>query len=136
MVTRRLLLGTCGVAALSLVVGCTKEKAQARAPVSGEVSYQGKPLAGGQVVFIHAASGYQATAEIGPDGKFHLDAEVGPNQVGVIYREPSQPANDPGLPGATLPGKPLIPAHYLSPGTSGVTIEVQAGANKAQITLK
>jgi hypothetical protein len=103
------------------------------APVSGKVTYQGKPLGFGRVTFFHP-SGHAAGADIAADGAFTVNAYQGANNVSVEcyeYQRPgskvqrSRMGND----------KSVIPVRYSTYTTSGLTIEIKAGDNKAAFTL-
>jgi hypothetical protein len=105
----------------------------ATAGVEGKVLYRGKPLEFGAVMFQPAA-GPPASGQIQRDGTFRLStygsndgAVLGAHKVSVSCLEsqsPTAPPPDPNVePGL---GKPLIPAKYLNPETSGLTAEVKA----------
>ena len=103
------------------------------AKVSGMVTYQGKPLSGGRIVYMHSA-GSSAGADI-KDGIYTLTATVGENQISVDYREPA--AEIPGgRPGMLVPGKSLVPEKYSAPVSSGLTYTVKSGDQEHDITLQ
>src|SRR5262249_16864181 len=81
-VMRLLPLGCWGL--LLVAVGCGPSEVPL-APVSGQVFYQGKPLAGGTIVFApdheRGASGALARGEIGPDGHYVLSTDERPGAV-------------------------------------------------------
>jgi hypothetical protein len=129
--------------ALGFVVaaGCGRGPAKP-VPVSGRVYYQGKPLAGGTIVFTpdpeRGGSGPMAFAEIKADGGFTLHtgtefgAVAGWHRVTVAAAPP--PATVPGAP-APRGGTPL-PAKYSDPERSGLHQEVKAGlANTIDLRL-
>lgn len=105
------------------------------APVSGSVTLNGQPVAGG-FVFVTPEKGKMAKGEIGPDGAFTLGtysssdgARVGSHPVTVLpppTQEWSQPSD----------GETRVPARYASTQTSELTIEVEAGVdNKVTLSL-
>jgi hypothetical protein len=119
--SRRLLLATLLAAA-----GCGRSPALH--PVKGRVSYLGKPLSFGIVMFQPPAGG-PSTGEIRPDGAFELEipgvgigAVAGRHQIIVLCYESQDPQR------ATIPtegeptlGRLLIPARYSQYETSGLT---------------
>jgi hypothetical protein len=128
----------CGVVLILAVVaiGCKKRGIDLPTdPVSGHVTYQGKPLGFGRIIFHHP-SGHALGADIAADGAFTLNVYQGNNNVSVEcydYQRPgskvrrSRSGND----------KSLIPVRYPNYGTSGLTFEIKAGENnKAEFTLK
>lgn len=101
-------------------LGCGSAKPEPQvAPVSGQVTYRGKPLKLGQVVLVHD-SGKVSAGEIASDGRFKFDAIVGPNKV-VIICAPDDGTKDP---------KSLIPVKYTNDSTSGLTLDVVDGENQ------
>jgi hypothetical protein len=119
----------CGIA-LALCLGCGGEQGAQTVPVSGVVTYRGKPLADVNVVFM-PRSGPPATGVTDAEGKFELTtldqtgAVVGTHQVTVTA---SQGEIDMPLPGQP-PAKPKspIPTKYATAESSGLTAEVKAG---------
>ena len=108
-----------------------------KAKVSGQITCAGSPLKNGTVLFVHAASGRTATAEIGADGHFELMAEVGMNQIAVDCRGPDIADPNPNAPkGSKLPGPVLIPYRYANPPTSELTFDVKRGENTDDISLR
>jgi hypothetical protein len=128
----------CGLLILAvLVFGCRDRGiGLATAPVSGRVTYQGKPLGFGKVLFFHP-SGHAASADIAADGSFTLTAYQGNNHVSVECYEADRPGSTKTRERMMADNKILIPARYLSYGTSGLTFEVKPGENvKAEFALK
>jgi hypothetical protein len=112
---------------LMAAIGCDDGRVKLpSAPVAGTVTYQGKPLAGGRVLFCHP-SGQPAGAAIAADGSFKLRAFQGKNQVAVQWyvKPDSSFDTDIGL----GPFKSLVPDRYADVNTSGLTFEVKAGEN-------
>lgn len=123
---------------MMVVIGCGDGRVKLpTAPVAGTVSYQGKPLTKGRIIFFHP-SGQAAAADLAPDGAFNLVAFQGMNQVAISCFETDQPivTNNPHGRASLSPPKSLIPARYVEPGTSGLTFEVKPGGdNKATFVL-
>jgi len=82
-------LGFILLLAQTLVVGCQGKKAT-YANVKGLVSYNGKPIEKGQIVF--ARDGRPPTVMDIVDGKFNGQAMVGENKVSVSARKKSATA--------------------------------------------
>lgn len=111
-------------------------------PVSGTVSYDGKPLNNGMVRFVPVEEdGLLATGKIGPDGSFTLGTrgtsgvQVGEYKVSVQSNiiDESVPAKDREL---GIGGKEsAIPEKYNDPATSGLT-ETVDGSRTIDIELK
>jgi hypothetical protein len=106
-----------------------------KAPVSGVITYRGKPLSTGRVCFVHK-SGQASTAELAADGAFKLTAFQGMNQVAIecLGPEKSTPSTTGriGLPQY----ENLIPARYSESGKSGLTCEVKPDGNQVVFALK
>jgi hypothetical protein len=68
---RRPHLGGIIVGAVLVVAGCGPARPTV-APVSGVVSYLGKPLTAGSVTFVPADGGPPAVGDIGKDGRYRL----------------------------------------------------------------
>lgn len=101
------------------------------APVKGKVTYKGKPLQFGGIMF-QPASGQPARGIIGADGTFTLStyfdgdgAVVGKHHVRVTCFEGQRPAAGPSNVEHSL-GKSLIPEQYSNYASSELTYEVQA----------
>lgn len=129
------------VALAAMMLGCSERPAVA--PVSGKVTYNGKPLPYGSVGF-QPAKGQPSGAAIQPDGSFRLStfaeydgAIVGPHKVKVTCyssQRPSQQANK--TVGEFVLGESLIPPQYTFLDQSGLTAEVPAeGADSILIEL-
>ncbi len=84
-----------------------------------------------------------ARGAIQPDGTFTLGtlsdsdgARIGPHKVSVSYAG----AGGPKTPNFDAPDrvttKPKVPAYYAAGDTSGLTFEVNPGANTAEFDLK
>jgi hypothetical protein len=109
--------------------GCGVPEASAKlattVPVSGKVTYKGKPLTHGTVVFEPDA-GREAHGEIGPDGVYRLStfkqgdgAVVGAHRVSIS-----------GL------NKKDLPLKYHRPSSSEIEFEVSGDRSDYPIDLK
>lgn len=95
-------------------------------PVTGSVSYQGKPLTSGTITFSpnNKDSGHAAWGNLGAGGSYSLTsiktndgALPGEYKVAVI-------AYIPGTATKSSPGKPAIPPKYSRHAESGLTATV------------
>jgi hypothetical protein len=120
-----------------------------RATVSGKVTYQGRPVTYGAVIFI-AGDGTARSAVIAPDGSYKFEGlSPGPFKIGVLSPDPSKgrsarrhhkaaPSQDgtvgsPGTPGTTwFP----LPARFETASTSGLDCTLGSGAVNHDIELK
>lgn len=117
-------------------------------PVSGTLTWQGKPLAGFRVTLIPVA-GIRASVGTSDDaGRFVLGtndaadgAEAGQHKVAVVWSDYG--SADDGLGDVVddprkLPRPPMeIPAKYSNPETSGIVVDIPAGGTDSlQIDLR
>ncbi len=121
---------------LAMQTGCGGVK---KAPVSGRVTYNGKPVKSGHIMFM-STNGVPGTGELDGDGRYRLQAAVGENTVTVESRglgKPLAKSSPEGGPGyvKTAPGRLLIPERYFSPMNSGLRFTVQQGDNTANFDL-
>jgi len=101
------------------------------APVRGKVTYQGKPIPFGTVMFQHESGGQPASGEI-KDGAYELNtfslgagARAGKNLVRITSFEGQNPAKRKTLgSGEVVLGKSLIPEKYQTFG-NGLTADVK-----------
>jgi hypothetical protein len=128
-------LRLCFPLLLMVLVGCGDGRVRLpTAPVAGTVTYQGKPLGVGRVLFVHP-SGQPAGADIAADGTFKLVAFQGRNQVAIQCFVKPGTTSDTNI--GLGPGESLIPIRYSEVKTSGLTFDVKPEeANQAQFTLK
>jgi hypothetical protein len=134
---RRVLFSLLGImlVVVASASGCGKNRPLA--PITGKVTYRGKPLTFGTVVF-QPPSGQPATGAIQPDGTFQLTtrgegegAVVGKNRVRIACYEGQNPNSKASAAGREIMlGKPLIPRKYLSYDTSEIILEVRPGVNE------
>lgn len=91
--------------------------------VSGTVTYQGKPLPGGEVVWCTEKDGCAIVrgGAVREDGSFALDAPIGPAKVAIHTADLKQAQSSRYVD---------VPAKYTDPELSGLTYDVKAGENK------
>ena len=123
--------------ATAVLAGCSKNGGLITAPVKGKVTFKGKPLPNGTVMFV-PGEGPAATGEIGSDGAYRLTtgsidgAVLGNHKISITALADIGSA----LPEQRNPTPPsLLPAKYLSHETSGLTAEVKQGNNEVNLEL-
>ena len=146
----------CAILSISMLVGCTQPKGV----VEGEVTFKGKPVPGGNVMFISVGRKGkmtpQGSVELSRDGKFSMELPVGTIMVGIDNREfEPAPATLPAVaPGSNLPPEVLkslsegskgsgrvsdrwvqYPEKYYLPERSGLEIKVSPGTQKVTLEL-
>jgi hypothetical protein len=129
-------------AALLAVLGGCSSGDLPLAPVHGTVTYQGKPLDHGLVVFIpeRGTPGPQAVGTIQPDGTFRINtlqrdgAAVGRHRVLVHCRR--QARREELGPAGVPPSEALIPGKYSAEADSPLRFEVKEGPNEYAIVLE
>lgn len=114
-------------------VGCG-QNLPSTAPVSGRVTYQGKPVVKGNIMF-RPEHGRAAGGVIGPDGRYTLTtfdpgdgATLGPHRVTI---DAWQASGDQ----ITASIHWLVPEKYSRPATSPLTADVKEGENTIDFDL-
>ena len=106
---------------LAALGGCSPSE-EDLTTVRGEVTFGGRPLAGGMIVFApdpeHGEDGPIATAKIAPDGSYSLKCDLGDGAVTGWHRVAIAP------PAGTVDG---VPRRYRRPDLSGLICEVAPG---------
>lgn len=129
--------GRIGICALMLLTatlwGCSGEKP--KNTLKGKVTYKNEAVADANVQIQTAASGAAAAAKTDAGGNYTIEAVLPPGKysVWVIPFEVPPPAPPP--PGYKPADNPKIPKKYRSAATSGLTLEVKAGANTFDIPM-
>ncbi len=129
----------CGLA-LILVAGCSHGPEKTY-PVEGLVTLDGKPLAGGSVLFDSLDPGnsgrrYTARGTIDPQGRYRLstfgryDGAVAGRHRAVVLPDLSQLTDDPAAP---LPV--TVPPRYSALETTDLEYEVKPGENRIDVEL-
>lgn len=138
-----------GLLLVSSLFGCgCGEKQPPLGALSGQVTQGGQPVTAARIHFENAEQGTGTFVELDAEGKFTLSSADGPGlppgkyQVAIKPQGSSlaRPASG-DLPPEALAGSsaaqepppvnPLLPAKYHSFATSGLSIDLQAGANPA-----
>ena len=134
-----------GCILIPLTLGCSGNQGQDMASVRGKVTYQGKPLAHAQVVFMpETPNKLPASGMTDANGQYELmtivpgdGATIGKQRVTITARDNISSNGAMVAPGETAPmGKALIPQKYFMPDSSGLTAEVKSGGITADFELK
>jgi hypothetical protein len=123
-----------GLLGCLLLAGC----APGTGSVRGVVRYQGKPVAGGTILFFDARQQVHQ-GEIHADGSYEVtDVTAGTARVAVVaplnipFQALGRPKSSgmPGMEAAPPPQAGALPAKYADPATSGLTFPVGRGSNQ------
>ena len=119
---------------VALLFACGCDQGPVVVPITGKVTYNGKPLEFGSVTF-QPSKGQPARGEIQPDGTFTLSsyapgdgAVIGTHKVRIACYS-SQRKTDQPVVGEQSLGKLLIPRKYTLFDYSGLTAEVKPEDN-------
>jgi hypothetical protein len=136
--------------------GCDSRLHYEHAKVHGKVTYKGKPVPLGSVLFVPVEppkDGFMqpASGSINPDGTYELKSEADPgailgeHKVVVVAIDGGQPAEAPESSKAAESGpaplaksvrfKSLVPKRYSDPSTTPLTRKVVAGDNTIDIEI-
>jgi hypothetical protein len=148
-----------GIAGFAALVGCDSEIKYEHAKVHGKVTYKGKPVTFGSVLFMPVEAPKEgiiqpASGTISPDGNYELTSQstagaiLGEHKVVVIAVEggklaPPSGAAKEGLQAPTpavkgskeLQLRSAVPKKYADPSTTTLTRKVVAGDNAIDIEL-
>jgi hypothetical protein len=125
---------------VAALAGCSPSDPLGLAPVTGVVTYRGKPLDHGKVVFTPQSGtpGPQAVGELDAQGRFRMrtagrdGAAAGKHLVTVHCRRIVTPEEARRL----VIGELLIPTKYANEVESPLRFEVKRGNNEYTITLE
>lgn len=127
--------------ALIVLVGCGGA-ARDRAAVSGQVTFDGQPLANGQVVFEPRGQGRMAIAQL-VDGRYAIAAERGPTAGEYIVRiTASRTTGEKASGGPTSTGElrdvheQFLPAKYNDASELKIQIDPAAGDVEQDFELR
>jgi hypothetical protein len=95
-------------ALLVSLVGCSGFTAPKTLPVTGSVTWNGAPLADGDILFVPSDPGQVPTSGKIVDGTFEMDARPGSNKVEIRASRPGK--FEPAMGSTAL--VPFIPANY------------------------
>lgn len=158
MMIRRSARFTLAAVCLATPLGCDSGR-PTLSKVHGKVTYQGKPVTNGNVLFLPKdapkdAPPNPASGPIKPDGTYELTtfepgdgAAVGEHRVAVIAIDGGSAAESMAYDGKAITPKgksagpkitmkSLVPAKYQTPDTSPLTKKVVAGDNTIDLELE
>ena len=125
---------------LAVAGGCNRT-----ATVTGKVTYQGRPVTYGSVIFQSADKTARAGV-IAADGSYRVESVLpGKATIALISRNPAKgrsvvrvgkPAPTGASPSAPATGWFPLPARFESPASSGLSCEVAPGPSSHDIELK
>jgi len=128
-------------AALVPLAGCGRDYKQQLAPLTGTVTYKGKPVVGAFMTFLPPDTALRpAIARTDASGNYVMEtyeprdgASVGSGLLAISLRGPSKKIK-PGMGEAALEqladaGDPSIPIKYFSHEKSGLKFDVKARTN-------
>jgi hypothetical protein len=120
-----------------VALGCGK--APPLTTVSGQVTFQGKPVARGEVCFA-SDTGFAINAAIGSDGMYevrrsHLGGGIPPGTYKVMVAAPPAEFSESDVVTVPVPECPDIPAKYRQFSTSGLTITLDQPGCRYDIPL-
>lgn len=121
------------------VLGCGKGKVLG--PVSGNVTFQGKPVTEGSVLFRNEEKGVYMTAKLDQAGHYEVKQPTGdglpPGDYAVSVNPPVVDAPMAGSGQSfRMPTFPNIPIKYRDAKTSGVSVTVPEEGTTLDIEMK
>ena len=142
---RRIPRSACFAALAFLICGCGPSGVK-HWPVSGKVTFRGKPVTAASVRFSNPETGTDVVAELGPGGEYVVTGEKaglpeGTYRVAVIPKVSfDNVKSTPG--GLVVPSSmpstnpPDIPVRYHKPATSGLTMTVKPESNTYEVDMR
>src|SRR5262249_46261416 len=126
------------------LTGCGGAAGPLIGSVTGQVTFESKPVASGQISFSNDKEGRLYQAEI-KDGAYKFASQYGAGIPAGPYKVQITPLGPPADPAAALsptekpkpaPDASDIPKKYRDAKTSGLTAEVKAGSNPLNFDMK
>lgn len=125
-------LATLAAILLCFVGGCGRNPGTSQTTIRGSVFYQGRPLAGGMIVFApdheRGTPGKSISATIGQDGSYSVTPEK--SAAGGWYRIAFAEAAEESQ---SYTGENRLPLALRRPDKSGVDREVSAGKDNVMV---
>lgn len=129
----------CVVLLMVTLLGCGNSGPKAW-PVTGKVTYQGKPVSAASIRFSNPQAGVDLLTKLDADGKYAVVTANGPGlpdgtyQVAIMPTAKSAPIGTFGPPPTVK--RPDIPEKYRSPSTSGLSITVKSAASNFDVDMR
>jgi hypothetical protein len=133
-------LGAVVLAVTLGLVGCGGERKDVLGPTTGKVTFQGQPVAAGEVLFDNG-QGIARIAPLASDGAFVVESAdgfglpVGTYKVAIQpprIEHPLGPIKEPPKPQIF----PNIPERFRDLKSSGFSAEIKAGKNELSFDMK
>jgi predicted small lipoprotein YifL len=139
----------CSAAILAALWGCGRS-GPAYWPISGKVTFQGKPVALGQIRFSNPKQGIDVVESLRTDGQYTIitgkrqGLPEGQYQVAIVpkldFSKMKRDSNGLPIP-STMPSAaerhpPNIPQKYHDPATSGLTLTVKPEPNTLDVDMQ
>lgn len=112
--------------------GCSKKSTKELGTLSGKVTYEGEPVAEGEVTFIPEGEGVAVQVKLNEDGTYNVRGSGSPGLELGAYKVTVTPPtivtpDTPNSPGG-ISQKPVknIPGKYHNPNTSGLKVTVSS----------
>lgn len=126
----------CAVCLLvaAICFGCGQKSVRPMCSVEGTVTYQGRPVADGFVVFTNLEAGVTQSGRLDAEGRYRIP-EIPVGEYKVHLGDPPPP----GPEEAEALGRPRrldLPPKFKSPETSGLTAKLSPGRNVCDFTLE
>ena len=116
------------------VVGCGKSELS---PLTGTVTFDGKPLSSGIIAFQNVADGPAGHASVQPDGRYvartgnQVGLRPGEYQISIVAYEPLVPTSS----GREPMPKMVTPKRFARPETSGLRYTLTESGGAFDISL-
>ena len=141
----RSLWSTCFAVMALMLFGCGQSGPKYW-PVSGKVTFRGKPVVAASIRFSNPGAGVDVVAELDADGQYVIIGEKtglpeGMYQVAVVpklnYDNIQQTPGGLVIP-SSMPSmnRPDIPTRYHDPATSGLTMTVKPEPNAFDVEMQ
>lgn len=119
--------------------GCGDREVRGR--ISGKVTFQGRPVTEGLVLFSNARKGIHMTAPLKADGAYEVLTAKGAGLPLETYQVCVTPPLPQVVTGASeepseVKPYPNIPPRYRDPKTSGLTLTVASADNRFDIDMR
>ena len=127
------------VLTVTVLAGCKQLEPIGR--IRGRVTFQGKPVTEGLVVFSNTQKGVFMTAAIDKDRNYVVTSAAGPGiplgQYQVTVTPPiDEPKLGPNFEPPPIKSFPNIPGRYRDVKTSDLSLEVKEGDNLFNVQMK